>query len=66
MSGSVSAQNGEVGILGGSFGQGTVPKGKDKVSRLCVVIVGEMDICRSDIFLIRVKFLVPRLNFCGY
>ena len=41
LSGSVSAQNGEVGILGGSFGQGTVPKGKDKVSRLCVVIVGE-------------------------
>ena len=41
MSGSISAQNGEVGILGGSFGQGTVPKGKDKVSRLCVVIVGE-------------------------
>lgn len=30
LSGSVSAQNGEVGILGGSFGQGTVPKGKDK------------------------------------
>jgi len=30
LSGSISAQNGEVGILGGSFGQGTVPKGKDK------------------------------------
>lgn len=32
LSGSVSAENGEVGILGGSFGQGTVPKGEDKVS----------------------------------
>ena len=32
LSGSVSADNGEVGILGGSFGQGTVPKGDDKVS----------------------------------
>ena len=32
LSGSVSAQNGEVGILGGSFGKGTVPKGDDKVS----------------------------------
>ena len=32
LSGSVSAANGEVGILGGSFGQGTVPKGEDKVS----------------------------------
>jgi hypothetical protein len=32
LSGSVSAQNGEVGILGGSFGKGTVPKGEDKVS----------------------------------
>jgi len=30
LSGSVSAANGEVGILGGSFGQGTVPKGEDK------------------------------------
>mmetsp|Transcript_2937 Transcript_2937/g.8057 ORF Transcript_2937/g.8057 Transcript_2937/m.8057 type:complete len:179 (+) Transcript_2937:34-570(+) len=30
LSGSVSAANGEVGILGGSFGQGTVPKGDDK------------------------------------
>jgi len=30
LSGSVSAENGEVGILGGSFGQGTVPKGEDK------------------------------------
>ncbi len=29
LSGSVSAANGEVGILGGTFGQGTVPKGKD-------------------------------------
>ena len=28
----MSAANGEVGILGGSFGQGTVPKGEDKVS----------------------------------
>ena len=28
----MSADNGEVGILGGSFGQGTVPKGEDKVS----------------------------------
>lgn len=31
LSGSVSAANGEVGILGGTFGQGTVPKGEDKV-----------------------------------
>jgi len=30
LSGSVSADRGEVGILGGSFGQGTVPKGADK------------------------------------
>jgi hypothetical protein len=32
LSGSVSAASGEVGILGGTFGQGTVPKGEDKVS----------------------------------
>lgn len=32
LSGSVSAANGEVGILGGTFGQGTVAKGEDKVS----------------------------------
>jgi hypothetical protein len=31
LSGSVSASSGEVGILGGTFGQGTVPKGEDKV-----------------------------------
>ena len=31
LSGSVSAANGEVGILGGTFGQGTVPKGEDRV-----------------------------------
>ena len=30
LSGSVSAVKGETGILGGSFGQGTVPKGEDK------------------------------------
>ena len=30
LSGSKSADNGEVGILGGTFGQGTVPKGEDK------------------------------------
>ena len=30
LSGSVSAENGEVGILGGTFGQGTVPKGEDR------------------------------------
>ena len=30
LSGSVSSANGEVGILGGGFGQGTVPKGQDK------------------------------------
>ena len=30
LSGSVSAAKGETGILGGSFGQGTVPKGQDK------------------------------------
>jgi hypothetical protein len=30
LSGSVSAAQGEVGILGGSFGQGTVVKGEDK------------------------------------
>lgn len=30
LSGSVSAAAGEVGILGGTFGQGTVTKGKDK------------------------------------
>jgi hypothetical protein len=32
LSGSTSAASGEVGILGGTFGQGTVPKGEDKVS----------------------------------
>jgi hypothetical protein len=32
LSGSVSSAGGEVGILGGSFGQGTVAKGEDKVS----------------------------------
>jgi hypothetical protein len=32
LSGSVSATSGEVGILGGAWGQGTVPKGEDKVS----------------------------------
>lgn len=30
LSGSVSASSGEVGILGGTFGQGTVPKGEDR------------------------------------
>lgn len=30
LSGSVSASGGEVGLLGGTFGQGTVPKGEDK------------------------------------
>lgn len=30
LSGSVSAASGEVGILGGTFGQGTVPKGDDR------------------------------------
>lgn len=30
LSGSVSASSGEVGILGGTFGQGTVVKGEDK------------------------------------
>lgn len=34
LSGSVSAEGGEVGILGGTFGQGTVPKGEDKVSQV--------------------------------
>ena len=34
---SVSAASGEVGILGGTFGQGTVPKGEDCVSAtMCV------------------------------
>ena len=37
LSGSVSAEGGEVGILGGTFGQGTVPKGKDKVREWAVV-----------------------------
>lgn len=32
LSGSVSAESGEVGLLGGTFGQGTVPKGEDRVS----------------------------------
>ena len=32
LSGSTSASSGEVGILGGAWGQGTVPKGEDKVS----------------------------------
>jgi hypothetical protein len=37
LSGSVSATSGEVGILGGTFGQGTVPKGEDRVSAtMCV------------------------------
>lgn len=31
LSGSVSAESGEVGLLGGTFGQGTVPKGEDRV-----------------------------------
>jgi hypothetical protein len=31
LSGSVSSQSGEVGILGGTFGQGTVPKDEDRV-----------------------------------
>jgi hypothetical protein len=31
LSGSTSAASGEVGILGGAWGQGTVPKGEDKV-----------------------------------
>jgi hypothetical protein len=30
LSGSVSATSGEVGILGGTFGQGTVPRGEDR------------------------------------
>jgi hypothetical protein len=30
LSGSISASSGEVGILGGTFGQGTVVKGQDK------------------------------------
>lgn len=30
LSGSVSAASGEVGLLGGTFGQGTVVKGQDK------------------------------------
>lgn len=30
LSGSVSSSGGETGILGGTFGQGTVPKGEDK------------------------------------
>jgi len=30
LSGSVSSAKGETGILGGTFGQGTVPKGEDK------------------------------------
>lgn len=30
LSGSISASSGEVGILGGTFGQGTVVKGEDK------------------------------------
>jgi hypothetical protein len=34
LSGSVSAATGEVGILGGTFGQGTVPNGEDRVSQL--------------------------------
>lgn len=34
LSGSVSSEGGEVGLLGGTFGQGTVPKGEDKVSLL--------------------------------
>ena len=31
LSGSISSAGGEVGILGGTFGQGTIPKGEDKV-----------------------------------
>lgn len=34
LSGSVSSSSGEVGILGGTFGQGTVVKGEDKASIL--------------------------------
>jgi len=30
LSGSISSNKGETGILGGTFGQGTVPKGEDK------------------------------------
>ena len=36
LSGSVSSATGEVGILGGTFGQGTVPNGEDKVSQFVV------------------------------
>jgi hypothetical protein len=32
LSGSISAETGEVGLLGGTFGQGTVPRGEDRVS----------------------------------
>jgi hypothetical protein len=35
LSGSVSSTTGEVGILGGTWGQGTVPKGEDRVSTFC-------------------------------
>jgi hypothetical protein len=38
LSGSVSAETGEVGLLGGTFGQGTVPKGEDRVSSFCEVV----------------------------
>jgi hypothetical protein len=36
LSGSVSSSTGEVGILGGTFGQGTVPTGEDKVSQVVI------------------------------
>lgn len=38
LSGSVSSTGGEVGILGGSFQQGTVTKGDDKVRAIIVIL----------------------------
>lgn len=37
LSGSISSAKGETGILGGTFGQGTVPKGEDKPPSLIKV-----------------------------
>jgi hypothetical protein len=36
LSGSVSAASGEVGLLGGTFGQGTVVKGQDRPPSIAI------------------------------
>ena len=47
LSGSVSSDSGEVGILGGTFGQGTVPKDEDKVGLPRQIGGGDSSLARS-------------------